>query len=304
MKGHVFDVPTLFTGRPQRHLYLVNPVSILKRLRPATLFIEAEPHSVSALQWGAAAQSLRIPFGVQAAENLERPLPAPVVRYRTWVLQRARFVVARSATAAQRAHEWGARGEVVVLPHAIPEWKVSRVPSKVFTVGFAGRLVPEKGVRDLVESFHHMKSPAELVFFGDGPLKSEIEQSSPNVTVVANLTHEQMAEAYASIDLLVLPSRSTPTWQEQFGRVLVEALSCGVPVVGSTSGEIPWVISTTGGGQVFPEGDVAALAALLDQFAVDPEQRGRFARQGGEVVARMFSTPAVAKKLGDLLSAI
>ena len=64
-----------------------------------------------------------------------------------------------------------------------------------------------------------------------------------------------MAAGYAQLDVLVLPSHTTPTWKEQFGRVIVEALWCGVPVVGSDSGEIPWLIELTGGGLVFPEGD-------------------------------------------------
>ena len=68
------------------------------------------------------------------------------------------------------------------------------------------------------------------------------------------------ADGYAQLDVLVLPSRTTPTWKEQFGRVIVEALWCGVPVVGSDSGEIPWLIGLTGGGLMFPEGDHAALA--------------------------------------------
>ena len=303
LEEHVFNLPILFPGRPQRHLYLARPRAVLKRLSPAALFIEEEPVSFAALQWGAAARSLQIPFGVQAAENLERPLPALVIRYRTWLLQRARFVAARSATAGKRVRDWGAKGDVIVLPHAVPEWQVSRIPSSIFTIGYAGRLVPEKGIWDLIAAIDLMALPAELVLFGDGPLRTEIERSSPLVKIVADLSHERMPEAYAKIDLLVLPSRSTPTWQEQFGRVLVEALSCGVPVVGSDSGEIPWVIRMTGGGQVFPEGDVVALAALLDELADDPEQRARLAWKGGEAVARLFSVSAVAGRLRDQLSA-
>ncbi len=81
------------------------------------------------------------------------------------------------------------------------------------------------------------------------------------------------------LDVLALPSRSTPTWKEQFGRVLIEAMSCGVPVVGSSSGEIARVIGE--GGLIYPEGDIAALAAALRRLADDPAcgaalgQRGR-----------------------------
>jgi glycosyltransferase involved in cell wall biosynthesis len=299
----LFTLPILFQGRPQRHLYLVNPRSILKAYRPSTLFIEAEAFSFSALQWGAAARSLGIPFGVQAAENLDRPLPAPVITYRKWLLTHASFVAARSVAAGERAREWGARGDVVLLPHAVPIWNVSRVPSPVFTIGYAGRLVPEKGISDLVDAFLRMTVSAKLVLFGDGPLRPGIERGSSKITVVADLTHERMAEAYARIDVLVLPSRSTPTWEEQFGRVLVEALSCGVPVLGSDSGEIPWVIRTTGGGEVFPEGDITALASLLDELALDADRRDRLAKRGGEAVRRLFTVEVVAQNMRDVVDA-
>jgi len=173
----------------------------------------------------------------------------------------------------------------------------------VFTIGYAGRLVPEKGITDLVDAFLRMTVSAELVLFGDGPLRPGIERGSSRIKVVADLTHERMAEAYAAIDLLVLPSRSTPTWEEQFGRVLVEALSCGVPVLGSDSGEIPWVIRTTGGGEVFPEGDVTALASLLDDLADDGDRRTQLANRGGEAVRRLFSVEVVARNMREVVDA-
>lgn len=275
LESHVVRLPILFPGRPQRYFYLANARSVLRNRRPGAVFIEEESFSVAALQWGVAARSLRIPFGVQVAENFDRPLPKLIARNRKWLLTRARFVAARSAAASDRALEWGAHGDVVLLPHAVPDWDVLHIPTTVFTIGYAGRLVPEKGILDLVKAFNLMTTPAKLLFFGDGPLRGAIERSSSAVKVVSGLTHEGMAEAYGSIDLLVLPSRSTPTWQEQFGRVLVEALSCGVPVVGSDSGEIPWVIRTTGGGCVYPEGNVMALTALLDELACDGERRAQ-----------------------------
>ena len=108
------------------------------------------------------------------------------------------------------------------------------------------------------------------------------------VQVLDGLSHERMAEGFARLDVLALPSRTTPTWKEQFGRVIVEALWCGVPVVGSDSGEIPWLIGLTGGGLVFPEGDDAALAGRLTELREDPALRQRLATQGGAGRAAPF----------------
>ena len=101
--------------------------------------------------------------------------------------------------------------------------------------------------------------------------------------------------------MLVLPSHTTPTWKEQFGRVIVEALWCGVPVVGSDSGEIPWLIELTGGGLIFPEGDRAALAARLSELRGDPELRRRLAGNGRAAVERLFSVPAASDAFERLL---
>jgi glycosyltransferase involved in cell wall biosynthesis len=70
------------------------------------------------------------------------------------------------------------------------------------------------------------------------------------------------------LDVLVLMSETTDTWKEQFGRVIIEAQACGVPVIGSTSGSIPSVVGE--GGWIVPEGDPDALATLLDRLATKP----------------------------------
>jgi glycosyltransferase involved in cell wall biosynthesis len=110
-----------------------------------------------------------------------------------------------------------------------------------------------------------------------------------------------MAVGYAQLDVLALPSHTTPTWKEQFGRVIVEALWCGVPVIGSDSGEIPWLIELTGGGLVYPEGDSAALAARLTELREQPALRRELASAGGTAVERLFSVPAATDALERLL---
>jgi glycosyltransferase involved in cell wall biosynthesis len=129
------------------------------------------------------------------------------------------------------------------------------------------------------------------------------EQPIPgsSVRVLQGLRHEEMAGAYAQLDVLVLPSHTTATWKEQFGRVIVEALSCGVPVVGSDSGEIPWLIGLTGGGLCFPEGDAHALAQQLQRLRDDPALRERLAHDGGAAVERLFTVRAATDALERLL---
>jgi glycosyltransferase involved in cell wall biosynthesis len=306
LEGRLRPTPVLMSGRPQRHLYLTSVRAVAARSRAAVAFLEAEPYSLVAAQWGRALGRLGIPFGVQCYENIDRPLNAPVRALRARALRDAAFVAARSQTAADLARSWGARGEVGIAPPAVPSWeRAPDTPPRPFTVGYAGRLIESKGLLDLLAAVRRLEEPVELLLIGNGELRAQLEgQPVPGarVRVLDGLSHDQMAGGYAQLDVLVLPSRTTPTWKEQFGRVLIESLWCGVPVVGSDSGEIPWLIGLTGGGLVFAEGDSEALAGLLAQLREQPELRARLGQTGREAVERLFSVPAATDALELLLS--
>lgn len=305
MEGRLLPLPVVLPGRPQRHLYLARPKQVIEDFRPEVIFVEEESFSCAAMQWGWVAERSGLPFGVQSDENLDRQLPLAARVIRRWVLERASFVAARSPTAASRAREWGAKGRISVVPHAVPLWTtLPHTDSTTFTIGFAGRLVPEKGLTELVDAAQRLPAPVRLLFVGDGPMRTELEAvrlEGGTVEVRTDVPHSRMPEAYAEMDVLVLPSRTTPTWAEQFGRVLVEALSCGVPIVGSDSGEIPWVVTTTGGGHVFHEGDAEHLSRILTELRASPAERARLAERGRVMVKKLFTADACAKEMADLL---
>jgi glycosyltransferase involved in cell wall biosynthesis len=299
--------PTMvvLSGRPQRHFYLARCGSICAQARPNVAFVEAEPFAIAAAQWRRVLNRRQIPFGVQCAENIDRDLPLAVRWLRSRVLRDAAFVAARSASAATLARSWGASGEVNLAPHAVPNWaSVPSFENRPFTVGYAGRLVESKGLIDLLEAVRRLDAPVELLLIGDGELRAQLEgQSIPGSTVriLDGLSHDQMASGYAQLDVLVLPSHTTQTWKEQFGRVIVEALWCGVPVIGSDSGEIPWLIELVGGGLVFDEGDVAGLAEQLNRLRDSPPLRRALAATGRDSVERLFSVSAAADPLERML---
>jgi glycosyltransferase involved in cell wall biosynthesis len=305
MQASMQPIPIAFPGRPQRHIYLTSVRARCAAAHPHVAFLEAEPYSLCATQWGRALKRLGIPFGVQCYENIDRPLPPPVRWLRSRVLRDAAFVAARSDTAGELARSWGAVGDVELAPPAVPAWEsVPVAPEHPFTVGYAGRLVESKGLADLLAAVRMLDAPVELLLIGNGELRDQLDgQPIPgsSVRVLDGLTHEQMAAGYAQLDVLVLPSHTTPTWKEQFGRVIIESLWCGVPVVGSDSGEIPWVIGLTGGGLVFPEGDSAALAGRLDELRADPTLRSRLAAAGRLSVEQLFSVPAATDPLERML---
>jgi glycosyltransferase involved in cell wall biosynthesis len=306
MEGHLHPTRVALRGRPQRHFYLANCSSLCARFRPDVAFVEAEPFSLSAAQWRRAFVARGVPFGVQCYENIDRDLPFPVRRLSSGVLRDAAFIAARSETAARLARAWGASGEVELAPPAVPHWQhVPAGSERTFTVGYAGRLVQSKGLMDLLAAVRELEAPVELLMIGDGEMRPQLEgQPIPGskVKIIDSLSHEEMPSGYAQLDVLVLPSLTTPTWKEQFGRVIVEALWCGVPVVGSDSGEIPWLIDLTGGGLVFAEGDREMLAKRLTELRRSPELRTELAQKGRRSVERLFSVAAATDALERLLS--
>jgi glycosyltransferase involved in cell wall biosynthesis len=104
------------------------------------------------------------------------------------------------------------------------------------------------------------------------------------------------------MNTLVLPSETTYQfktltavgWKEQFGHVLIEAMACRVPVIGSDSGEIPNVIGDAG--LVFPEGDAEALRNCLQQFMERPELAQQLAQKGYERTMEKYTNQALAKQ--------
>jgi glycosyltransferase involved in cell wall biosynthesis len=107
-----------------------------------------------------------------------------------------------------------------------------------------------------------------------------------------------MPDFYRSVDVLVLPSRTTPRWKEQFGRVLVEAMACETPVIGSDSGEIPYVIGRDG--LIFPEDDIDALAAHLRSLQEDAALRRELGRRGRQRVLANYTQARIARATAEV----
>ena len=95
------------------------------------------------------------------------------------------------------------------------------------------------------------------------------------------------------MDLLVAPSRTTLRWLEQFGRMLIEAFACGVPVVASDSGEIPFVVGDAG--RIVPENDVPAWAQAIGTLLADGKTREIMTAKGLQRADR-YSVDTVARQ--------
>jgi len=173
-----------------------------------------------------------------------------------------------------------------------------------FRVGFLGRVSREKGVQTLIEAANQTPADIGYVVVGRGDFRGEAETLvqrlglNDRIKFIDTLPHETIPEVMNSLDLMVLPSHTTATWKEQFGQVLIEAMACGVPVVGSNSGAIPEVIGDCG--LIFREGDARALAKAIMKLASDNALRRRLAAKGRQRVTENYTHQIIAAKTAQV----
>jgi glycosyltransferase involved in cell wall biosynthesis len=168
----------------------------------------------------------------------------------------------------------------------------------VQVIGFIGRLVEEKGILTLIEAASKLPESCRLLLVGSGPLEKKILAMieslglSQRVVLVKNVPSEQVPHYLNGLDCLVLPSLTRPNWKEQFGRVLIEAMACEVPVIGSDSGEIPNVIGDAG--LLFKEGDVAGLQEKIWSMISDNHLQSKYRKRGLARVLGNFTQKHIA----------
>jgi glycosyltransferase involved in cell wall biosynthesis len=172
-------------------------------------------------------------------------------------------------------------------------------------VGFLGRFIEEKGLRVLMRAWE-AAPPSRLLLVGGGPMEAELRafarRVGDRVRVRTGVAHDAVPACLAAMDVLAAPSLTTRRWREQFGRMLVEAMACGVPVVGSDSGEIPHVIGAVG--LVAAEGDVGRWTAALGELISRPERRAELAGRGLERARTEFALPVVARRHLDFFASL
>lgn len=243
----------------------------------------------------------------ETEQNINRVLPPPFEWFRKYTLREADFLIGRSGEAVQVARSKGYQGPARVVGNGVDTQLFSpqnreacreRLGMKGFAVGYAGRLVSEKGVLDLVHAFDALPSDSELWMCGEGALMSSLREKGDRVHVLGSLRRKNLAEFFNSIDVLVLPSRTTATWKEQFGRVLIEAQACGTPVIASRSGAIPEVLGNSA--ILYSEGSITELADALQRLRGDAELRQKMAEAGRARVGAFYSWDSIALQMRDV----
>ena len=280
----------------------------LSRLRPEIVHIDEEPYNLATFL------ATRLAIKVAARplfftwQNLHRRYPPPFSWLERYVLRHAQHAVAGNAEAADVLRKKRYPGPVSVIPQfGVDPEQFSPQPSrqwavgsgKSFTIGYLGRLVEEKGLLVLLDAVRGLEAHWRLELYGHGPLLTKLKRQvqtlglSDRVAFYQTVPSDVVPERLRRLDVLVLPSLTRRNWKELFGRVLIEAMACGVPVVGSTSGEIPNVIGEAG--LLFREGDAAELHACLAELMASERRRAELAARGRVRVLERYTHQKIAE---------
>jgi glycosyltransferase involved in cell wall biosynthesis len=242
----------------------------------------------------------REPFVLYSAQNIDKRYPPPFRWLERWALRHAAAVAVCNEAAGRILRAKGLRGPAVDIPlgvdvsHFAPADRPA--PVGALRIGFVGRLAAHKGADVLLDAIApHSTWTLDVV--GGGPAESALRRRAAalglgdRVRFLGWADQDDLADHYRSFDVVAIPSVDTPGWSEQFGRVAVEAMASGIPVVASRAGALPEVIGAAG--LLVAPGDATALAAALGILAVDA---GTWCdlRRRGLAQAAAFTWDAVA----------
>ena len=280
-------IPIRFNGNFHLHHY-PSLAREIANVQPQIVHIDEEAYNLAT--W----QALRLARRAGAKslfftwQNIVRRYPPPFSWGERWAHRRADYAIAGTAAAADALRGKGYRGRLAV----IPQFGTSETlftpredkPQRQFTIGYIGRIVPEKGIDILLRAAARVDGDWRLRVVGGGSARDAMRALAialnvdERVEFAGQLPSAELPAEYHKLDVLVLPSLTRPNWKEQFGRVLVEAMASGVPIIGSDSGAIPGVIGAAG--RIVPEGDAEALARALAQLRDQPRLRRELSEQG------------------------
>jgi glycosyltransferase involved in cell wall biosynthesis len=299
-----FVVPVRTFGR-HPNLFVYDPRALWRTLGSARwdlIDLHEEPFGLAVAEVLALCRlrSLRIPFVVSSAQNIDKRYPPPFRWFERWSLRRAAGAYTCNVEAGEILRRKGLRSRSVLLPLGVDVERFEpvdhRPPSGTLRVGFVGRLIPHKGVDVLLEAVAH-DDRMRVEIFGAGPELEALTGSAARLGITGRVTfhghvdEEAIPATYRRFDVLAVPSVPTPGWVEQFGRVVVEAQASGVPVVASASGALPDVVGERG--LLVPPGDPEALHVALSRLLDEPGLWGGL-RSAGIAGAEGYSWESVA----------
>ncbi|WP_063533107.1 glycosyltransferase family 4 protein [Burkholderia sp. MSMB1589WGS] len=318
-KDEVVDIRDYFC---RSHMsYMLDPLHfarVLREFQPDRVHIEEDPHSASGFETVLLTRcicpSAKISFFLWDNLAREPRFPLNVIKrtLNRYALRSTELVICGNRDGERLLREKkGYAGRAAVLPQVGLDpagytgksdrhmRRALNIPENVPLIGYVGRLIPEKGIMQLLEALHRLlEIPWRILIVGAGALETDIADRWKPVfeerLVMHNaVPHAEMPAYMRALDILVLPSYATRRWKEQFGLVLAQAMLAGAPCVGSTSGAIPDVIGP--GGLVFQENNVDDLTTALKCLLTDEDARRSLGESAQAFALQRYTHAAVAR---------
>jgi glycosyltransferase involved in cell wall biosynthesis len=307
--GDDFAVPARTVGR-HPNLFLFDPRPLWRLLgdgRWDLIDLHEEPFGLAVAEVLVlrALRARRTPFLVCSAQNLDKRYPPPFRWIERWSLRSAAGAYTCNAEAGRILRRKGLVGELELLPLGVDTDRFRPAerppPGPRLRVGFVGRLIRHKGV-DVLLRAAALDDRLVVDVYGGGPEDAALRTLAAGLGVTDRVTFHghvdeaALVELFPTFDVLAVPSVTTDSWVEQFGRVVVEGQASGVPVVASDSGALPDVVGATG--LLVPPEDPVALAAALVRFLDEPGLWARLREAGLRNVSRFTWTSIAVQQRG------
>jgi glycosyltransferase involved in cell wall biosynthesis len=275
---------------------------LLTDFRPELVQIEEEPWTRAASTAAGLARGLRVPYVVVTRESLPGAHGVLGRIRRSRVLRHARGLLAVNELAAKlvtRHHPSLPRQVIPQLGVELP-LQGTRPERTGLSIGFFGRLIPEKGLDLLFRACVKLVGRWTILVVGTGPAQEELEGLAERLGIAGRVTwlgalpRQRVDEIWPRLDCVVLPSRTAPRWIEIAPRAVTEAMAHGVAVIATAAGALPEIVGSAG--LIVPEEDVVAIAEALQRLHDDPAERERLAAAGRRKVMSEYTDAAIAGK--------
>jgi glycosyltransferase involved in cell wall biosynthesis len=276
---------------------------------PELVQVEEEPWTSVATRSAALAGRHGATLVQYTAETHPEGLPLLGRTRRAAIFRRASGIATASGIAADQVRALRPDVPVAVVPQlgVTPPPPAEPRAAGALSLGFVGRLVPSKGVDLLLRALLHVHGDWTLTVIGTGPEQEALEELSARLGLASQvrwlgaLPAKQLGQVWPEIECLVLPARTVPGLVEATGRVVVDAMSRGIPAVVSASGALPETVAE--GGLVVPEDDEAALRDTLQRLHDEPATRAALGAAARRRVLAEYAPDAVARRTAALWEA-
>lgn len=311
----IISLPIFFNGNYFMYFYR-SLGGILRFHKPDIVHIEDEPPYLSTFQiiYLCRRHIPKAKILFFTWENIYKTHRFPFSFFERYALSRADYAVCGNREARNVFAKKGFKKETSVIPQSgvdpyfFAPQDANELKNKLgpdsFTVGYIGRLTEAKGLSVLLEAVAGLKRDFKLLIIGKGDYESRLIEQARQLGILDKLVlrgavRYNLVPAYLNcLDVLVLPSMTTSVWKEQFGHILIEAMSCRVAVIGSDSGEIPNVIGDSG--LIFKEGDSGDLRAKMQMLMNDSKLRAMLAEKGRTRVLENYTHEEICRRYHEV----